>query len=1587
MAWFPRWRRQGADHPAGDDPAAGRPDRAAPDPPAPASAVQAPAGFAYQVSGADAHLFGDATPVYVLRRHTAPTPVDDAAWLRAAPSRMLNARFVIVPFTGRDGERDDLRTWCLDGPGRAVRWLHGPGGQGKTRLAGQVAADMAALGWLVVTASHTPGVVESPPGHQDLRTGGAAGLLVLVDYADRWPTTHLAWLFGNRLLDRADLPVRVLLVARTVDPWPAVRALAEQRDATTSAQFLTPLPDDGTVRAAMFTAARDSFARRYGLTDADRIGPPAGLDGADLGLTLALHMAALVAVDGYATGARVPDDPAGLTGYLLDREHLHWANRYGDGTHDLDPQRRGHRTPPEVMNQVVFVAALTGAVRRRTGRELVRRILPGVKPKRTLADHAACYPPAAPDTVLEPIYPDRLAEDFLALTLPGHDAAYPAQPWATGHATSVLRPDDAVSTVGHPDRALIMLAEAAGRWPHVGGRYLYPLLRDDPRLAVRAGGPALTGVVALTDVPVDVLTGIEALLPEEQHAEFDVAAAIVAERLAAHRMTVVADPAEQAELQLNLGYRLGNAGRWDDAHAATAEAVRRYRELVAAGRPQLRIDLAYALNNLTGALARQARHDAALATAEEAVTIVRDLAGQDPDTYRLDLAAVLGAQALTLRAVGRSDEALTAIREANRIHRSSGGATSTDRLADLARTTGNLAIIQREAGRMAKAAASARRAVRLYRRLARADPAGFVPQQAMATVNHAAVLLQMGRWPEALSAAEEAVGLYRRLAAQNPAGYDADLALAVHNVGAIRLELGQFDAASTATDEATDRYRRLDAAHPGRYRAELARTLANRTAVLLGQDRAEPAVTVGTEAVRLYRRLVADNPAPHTADFGSLLANLAAALAELDRASEAVAVSDEAVALYRRLVAADPARHRPRLANTLGVYARVRLDLDRHEEAYAAAQEAAGHYRALGPADNPAHALGLARSLLAAAQSANRLDRPESAAAAATEARELLRPLSTEQPAFRPDLVAAGMLLGAARSAMGQWSAARDAADEAYRLGLAPGDARARAILDELADVYDAVQRGTAGAGLRAESVEAARYALALRRILPDTSPAGLARAVAIAATRLFEADAAEEALELAREGVERYRPLADGDPGTHRAHLAFVSATLGRIRYRLGHFAEAAAAAAEAVAIYRDQVGHEPDTRLAQLARELYNLAIARHAAGEPAAGSAAVEAVEAFRRLAVADPAAWRPSVAQALAGLAAVRSAAGDTDAARVHLDEAVTLFRSVPTDNLAVRGEFAAVLHNRSILTTGSGDWAERSVFNAEAVALSRDLLDRDPSPARLMALARALELTWLLATGDRRPADAESAVAELVDVYRRLVATQPRLYRPVLARILGAHAGLLAQVGRPEEALPAAREAVELAREALTTAPPVLPPGTPGPPVLLANMLEALTVVWQALHRPEDALTASAEAVRRRRALHRQDPQRHEVPLVATLRIRFTSLTGARRWNEALTLGAEIVERYRSLAETDPVAYRPQLALLLWGTTRAHLDGGLDLDRAVDVAEECVDLYRELATADPAGYTAFLDIASTTRDELTTRLGHADDPAPTGDGPQ
>ncbi|WP_329560320.1 hypothetical protein [Kitasatospora sp. NBC_01266] len=130
----------------------------------------------------------------------------------------------------------------------------------------------------------------------------------------------------------------------------------------------------------MFLASRDAFSALYGAS-AHAVEPSVELRGPDFGVTLAVHMAALAAVDHHfrsATTATSPDLP-GLSAYLLDRERRHWQT--------LNEAGAVTSTPMELA-RVAFVAALTGALPYRDAKGVLEAAGLGAGADRLLTDHA-----------------------------------------------------------------------------------------------------------------------------------------------------------------------------------------------------------------------------------------------------------------------------------------------------------------------------------------------------------------------------------------------------------------------------------------------------------------------------------------------------------------------------------------------------------------------------------------------------------------------------------------------------------------------------------------------------------------------------------------------------------------------------------------------------------------------------------------------------------------------------------------------------------------------------------------------------------------------------------------------------------------------------------------------------------------------------------------------------------------------------------------------------------------------------------------------------------------------------------------------
>jgi tetratricopeptide (TPR) repeat protein len=842
-----------------------------------------------------------------------PAEASPTTLREGATAFLLEPKYGIVPFHGREDELGELERWCA-GDGRLlVRLLCGRGGTGKTRLAAELCRRQQAAG--AVAGFLTAHAAERISNLARI----TAPLLVIIDEAQS-NLGPAAVLISELARVRRAAPARVLLLARQPGEWWPT-SLEDQLDDPDARFALAAgaLPCELTSveqgpREETFLAAVHAFAGRLGR-------PPTNLRVADLSAPVFetiffVHLAALSLVEGeaHATGVVVADD---LLAFALRREARYWASTAR--AHDLTD-------PRSVLEQAVAVATLTTAS---TLSEAARALtaLPDLEDARQAALRNIArwlrdvYPlPPTPDAAdadanntavvwFRPLVPDLLGEALVAAAL--------AEDQAPELASDLLH------RAGQPEqiyRILTVLTQAS-RAHRVARRALRQSLADHLStvwataltVAQQVGDP-LGSLLAdvLEDQPNPELAAqIEGSLPEKTVALRELAE--VATRQALEH-TIAESPAPErdarvAQLLNSRSSRLSDLRRWEAALEAIDEAVGIYRELAKAHPDAFRPDLAGALNNQSnrlGDLARDAhrrrlmpvwlgRLQEALDAIDEAVDIYRELAKADPDAFLPGLAGALGNQSVRRADREQPEAALEAIDEAVGVYRQLATARPDAFLPSLAGSLGNQSSWRAKRGRHEEALDAIDEAVGVFRQLAEAHPDAFLPDLARALSVQSDRLGELGQHGAALDAIDEAVGVYRQLAKARPDVFlrtlARDLNTQSHRLG----ELGRHEAALDAIDEAVGVYRQLAKVNPA-FLADLARSLIALDGQLRDQEQWREALTVAEEVANLAEA----NPEYFATDsrllgYANSLMNLADGLRALGRTDEALAASEQAV--------------------------------------------------------------------------------------------------------------------------------------------------------------------------------------------------------------------------------------------------------------------------------------------------------------------------------------------------------------------------------------------------------------------------------------------------------------------------------------------------------------------------------------------------------------------------------------------------------------------------------------------------------------------------------------------------------------------
>ncbi|MFF0415595.1 tetratricopeptide repeat protein [Kitasatospora sp. NPDC004745] len=843
------------------------------------------------------HGGGSATKLTAVEFQDLADPAQDLARRPrpTTPVALLEAGRQTVPFHGRQDLTADLTAWCrLDGVGAWL--LHGPGGQGKTRLAHHLTHQLTTDGWTVLW----PRTRARPEQLLDLRRA-AKPLLVVLDYAETRPG-QLTALIEAAAEHPGNSPFKLLLLARTDGDWwqQARTATRQAEDYLTTARthHLTPLENDPDQRADHYREAVCALAAALPFVDglaghdwtmaAASLPEPRGLCQDAYGNALTFHMTALA--DLLDTVPAEPDSnrPApvnaaeGVEGArnvedrLLGHESRYW--RDSAAALGLTPA-----LSMDTLKTAIAAGHLTGATDREDADHLWRRLPALADQPRDRRDQvtvwlATLYPtPATGGPLWGTLQPDRLAERHVGRTL----EAVPRLADHLLHGADDAKAGQLLTVYSRAATHSVFQGLLDAQLTELCVRHHRQLSAHIVTTATRTDHPtplitALDIITTHPDTSLDTLNALHDQFPEASHRLAITAASLASELVRHNRVLAEADPEAHlpglANSLNNLAVSLSRVGRWEEGLAAIQEAVTHSRTLAEANPVTDLPGLAKSLNNLAVSLGGVGRWEEGLAAIQEAVAIRRTLAEADPGTYLPALALALNNLSLRLGQAGRQQEGLAAIQEAVTHFRVLAEADPDAHLSDLADALYSLAFGLSWVGRWEEALAVSQEAVTHSRALAEADPDAHLSDLADALYNLSLRLDEVGRQKEGLAAIQEAVTIRRTLATTIPDAYLPDLARSLNNLADSLSWVGRWEEALAAIQEAVAHFRVLAEADPDAHLSDLADALHNLSLRLNEVGRQKEALATIQEAITIRRTLAQDNPSQFGVDLQQSLA-------------------------------------------------------------------------------------------------------------------------------------------------------------------------------------------------------------------------------------------------------------------------------------------------------------------------------------------------------------------------------------------------------------------------------------------------------------------------------------------------------------------------------------------------------------------------------------------------------------------------------------------------------------------------------------------------------------------------------------------
>ncbi|MEU4742218.1 tetratricopeptide repeat protein [Actinosynnema sp. NPDC023658] len=836
------------------------------------------------------------------------------------PSELLNPVHRVVEYEDVHGSLHRLVDWLSEPAETDVRLFTGPGGSGKTRLAVELIKQAVGVGYRA-------GVVrEAAPADALSRISAVtAPLLLVVDYAEA-RSEQVAELTSRVFLRPA--PTRFLLLARSAGLW--LRDLRRHQDIRVATLYeevfeerVPPLVVDR--RREWFEHAEIAF-RAALLRNDIAVEPPEDIDGDHYDRALDVHAAALASVlDGSVSDMPVRADPVRR---VLDHEERYWA---------AAAARHGLRPHPERLGEVVAAATLVGADSIRAARAVLGAL--STLDRGSAADHLTWLGELYPGpSVLNPLRPDRLGEDLVAMTLSPEN-----NPGLAAELAPVIGEAQLI-------QALTVLARAVVRHPHLRDA-MVNLLAPDPAarvvigmaVATQTDDPVLVDVLAELGYAPEVSAAVVAEMPESSLTLLGFAAAHTAALLHFESRKPNADPRLVAALRQNLAVRLTDAGDDDRALQEAISAVTTYRGVVASpdsDHEDLK-NLSESLVTLAGAYSRTGLPWDAERAAAEALTLAESL----PDPDEIGVIRALQAVASTHQELGALEQATETVTRAVNLVRALPADPDDDHTAVLGAVLEQACLIALGCYDLPTAARLAQEALDLYRDLDADASDRFRDDVVRMLGTSAGVHAELGSWEQGIALGEEAVTTARQLVGRYGDAHLTRLADALVNTAALLRRVGRFEDALTYLAEAVPLRQALADRLPGDQLADFANALFNLGNLMVDLDRPQDALDSYEQALDLHPKL----PVPRKEEFASLLIARARVLVREDRSDEAEELIAEAVRVLEGVARGARVGAKVTLADALQFAAETAFELGRTPDALRDGERSVALYRDVPP--------------------------------------------------------------------------------------------------------------------------------------------------------------------------------------------------------------------------------------------------------------------------------------------------------------------------------------------------------------------------------------------------------------------------------------------------------------------------------------------------------------------------------------------------------------------------------------------------------------------------------------------------------------